>query len=105
MERLTKKYIIDEINRVENIISKNVMTLTEFCIENNIDYLNGLELINNISLYRTYKSKYDISDIKYKYFKYSNKYERFRKDILLNYLDDIVTQCYKIKLLDDTFTY
>ena len=49
--------------------------------------------------------KYDLSEIQYKYFGNSYVYKKFSKDVLLEYLDELIKKAYELELLDINFSY
>lgn len=107
MSNITKQYLIEQINRVEHIIkeAKDNIKLNDYCTKKQLSDLKSLKNTVNYKIYKEDSDKYDICDIKYKYFKNSYNYKAFSKDILLNYLEDIISKAYELELLDMTFTY
>lgn len=74
---MTKKYIIEQIERVEKIIKEGTK----------------------------YRFTDRLSKVKYELFKYSMTLSRFKKEILLKYLEELVDEGFRLGLLDSTFTY
>lgn len=107
MSNITKQYLIEQINRVEHIIkeAEDNIKLNDYCTKKQISDLKNLKNTVNYKIYKEDVNKYDIYDIKYKYFKNSYNYKTFGKDVLLNYLEDIISKAYELELLDMTFTY
>lgn len=104
---ITKQYLLEQIERVEDIIknARNDIKITHYCT---VEELKNLRILKDSVNYKRYNeecSKYDISSINYKYFKNSYTYKNFKKDLLLNYLEDIIHKAYVLELLDSEFTY
>jgi len=107
MSNITKQYLIEQINRVEHIIkeAKDNIKLNDYCTKKQLSDLKNLKNTVNYKIYKEDSDKYDIYDIQYKYFRNSYNYKTFSKDVLLNYLEDIISKAYELELLDMTFTY
>lgn len=107
MSNITKQYLIEQINRVEYIIkeAKDNIKLNDYCTKKQLSDLKNLKNTVNYKIYKEDVNKYDIYDIKYKYFRNSYNYKTFSKDVLLNYLEAIISKAYELELLDMTFTY
>ena len=74
---ITKKYLVEQIERLEKIIKEGT------------NYLFTKRL----------------SEVSYKLFGNSYMYSRFKKDLLLEYLEELVKEGFELGLLDSNFTY
>ena len=106
---MNKEYIIKQIIRVENIIKEQdeKITISKYCTREERKKENRKNLKNtlNYKIYKEDKMKYDLSEIQYKYFGNSYVYKKFSKDVLLEYLDELIKKAYELELLDINFSY
>ena len=106
---MNKEYIIKQIIRVENIIKEQdeKITISKYCTREERKKENRKNLKNtlNYKIYKEDKMKYDLSEIQYKYFGNSYVYKKFSKDVLLEYLDELIKKAYELELLDMNFSY
>lgn len=74
---MTKEYLLKQIERLEIIIKEGTK----------------------------YRFTERLSKVRYELFKHSMTLSRFKKEILLKYLEELVDEGFRLGLLDNTFTY
>lgn len=74
---ITKQYILEQIEKVKEIIKEGT------------------------------KYRYDnkLMDYEFNNFGHATKLDKFKKSLLMEYLEVLVTRAYELELLDNTFTY